>query len=117
MAHFAELDENNKVLRVIVVSNNDCGGGDFPESEPIGQAFIASLGITGTWKQTSYNNNFRGRYASIDGLYIPEKDKFSHAKPFESWNLTENEDWEAPVPKPSEDGYWEWNEAEQKWQR
>jgi len=117
MAHFAELDENNKVLRVIVVSNDDCGGGDFPESEPIGQAFIASLGITGNWKQTSYNNNFRGRYASVDGLYIPEKDKFSHAKPFQSWSLTTDEDWEAPVPKPSEDGYWLWDEAEQKWQR
>lgn len=117
MAHFAEIDENNKVLRVIVVSNDDCGGGTFPESEPIGLEFLTRLGFTGTWKQTSYNNNFRGRYASIGGVYIPEKDKFSHPKPFQSWGLTIDDDWEAPVPKPLEDGYWEWNEAEQKWQR
>ena len=52
MAHFAEL-ENNIVKRVIVISNDDCGGGDFPESEPVGQAFIASLGISGNWMQTS----------------------------------------------------------------
>lgn len=117
MAHFAELDENNKVLRVIVISNDDCGGGTFPESESIGQTFIASLGITGVWKQTSYSASFRGRFASVDGVYIPEKDKFSPTKEFQSWRLTVNDDWEAPVPKPLEDGYWEWNEAEQKWQR
>jgi hypothetical protein len=46
MAHFAKI-ENNTVIEVIVVSNEDCGGGDYPESEPIGQAFIASLGLTG----------------------------------------------------------------------
>ena len=64
MAHFAQLDENNVVVTVNVINNSDCGGGDFPESEPIGQAFIASLGIAGEWLQTSYNNNFRGLYAS-----------------------------------------------------
>jgi hypothetical protein len=63
MAHFARIDENNMVGQVIVVSNDDCGGGNFPDSEPIGQAFIASLGITGNWLQTSYHNNFRGKYA------------------------------------------------------
>jgi len=64
MAHFAKI-ENNIVTSVIVVANNDCGGGEFPESEHIGQAFIASLGITGEWLQTSYHNNFRGCYASV----------------------------------------------------
>ncbi len=63
MAHFAKI-ENNKVTSVIVVSNDDCGGGNFPESEPIGQAFLASLGLEGEWKQTSYNAKFRGVYAS-----------------------------------------------------
>ena len=63
MAHFAKI-ENDTVTQVIVVSNNDCGGGDFPESEPIGQAFLASLGLTGEWLQCSYHNNFRGRWAS-----------------------------------------------------
>lgn len=68
MAHFMELDENNNVKRIIVVANEDCGGGNFPESEPIGQLFIASLGIQGNWKQTSYNGNFRGNYGSVDYL-------------------------------------------------
>lgn len=69
MAHFAQINNDNVVLRVINVANDDCGGGDFPASEPIGQAFIASLGIPGTWLQTSYNANFRGKYAGIGDLW------------------------------------------------
>lgn len=75
MAHFAEI-KNNIVRQVIVVSNDDCGGGNFPESEPIGQAFIASLGIEGTWLQTSYHANFRGAYAGINMVYDPVTDTF-----------------------------------------
>lgn len=70
MAHFAKV-ENNKVGQVIVIANSDCGDLDFPESEPIGQAFIASLGIEGTWLQTSYNNNFRGTYAGVEFSFAP----------------------------------------------
>jgi hypothetical protein len=65
MAHFAKIIDGI-VQQVIVVSNDDCGGGNFPESEPIGQAFIASLGLTGDWLQTSYHANFRGKYAGVD---------------------------------------------------
>ena len=68
MAHFA-LVANNVVDEVIVVSNEDCDNLPFPESEPVGQAFIASLGITGEWLQTSYNGNFRGTYAGIGYTY------------------------------------------------
>ena len=68
MAHFAKI-ENDTVTNVIVISNNDCGGGEFPESEVIGQAFIASLGLTGFWLQTSYHANFRGCYASVGWTY------------------------------------------------
>jgi len=75
MAHFAKI-ENNVVTQVIVVSNDDCGGGNFPKSEPIGQAFIASIGLDGEWKQTSYNHNFRGRYAGIGSIYDAELDEF-----------------------------------------
>lgn len=64
MAHFAKI-ENGFVQQVIVVANDDCGGGNFPESNPIGQAFIASLNIEGHWEQTSYHANFRGCYAGI----------------------------------------------------
>jgi len=65
MAHFAKVHENI-VEQVIVVSNQDCDDLPFPESEPVGQAYIASLGIAGEWLQTSYNGNFRGCYAGID---------------------------------------------------
>ena len=68
MAHFAKI-QNNVVTEVIVVANSDCGGGEFPESEPIGQAFIASLGISGNWLQTSYNASFRNCYAGIGWAY------------------------------------------------
>jgi hypothetical protein len=75
MAHFAKV-ENNIVEQVIVVANSDCGGGDFPESESVGQAFIASLGIEGEWLQTSYSGSFRGLYAGIGFEYSEESDSF-----------------------------------------
>jgi hypothetical protein len=75
MAHFARIS-NGQVSQVIVVSNDDCGGGNFPESEPIGQAFLASLGLAGEWKQTSYNANFRGSYAGIGDTYDAVNDVF-----------------------------------------
>ena len=76
MAHFAKV-ENNVVTQVIVVSNDDCGGGAFPKSEPIGQAFIASLGIDGEWLQTSYSGSFRGRYAGPGYIYDAQLDEFA----------------------------------------
>lgn len=76
MAHFAQISETNDVLDVIVVANSDCGGGNFPESEPIGQAYIASLGIAGTWLQTSYSGSFRGCYAGMGYTYDATNDIF-----------------------------------------
>ena len=64
MAYFAQVT-NTIVEQVIVIANEDCGNLPFPDSEPVGQAFIASLGYTGEWLQTSYNANFRGVYASV----------------------------------------------------
>jgi hypothetical protein len=75
MAHFAEIS-GNTVTQVIVVSNDDCGNLEFPASEPVGQEFIASIGLDGVWKQTSYNHNFRGRYAGIGYRYDSELDEF-----------------------------------------
>jgi hypothetical protein len=75
MAHFAQVS-NGVVQRVIVVSNDDCGGGDFPDSEAVGQAFIASLGLTGEWKQTSYSASFRSKYAGIGDIYDADLDEF-----------------------------------------
>jgi hypothetical protein len=75
MAHFARIDDNI-VREVIVINNADCGGGDFPESEPIGQAFIAEIGIDGEWLQTSYNGNFRGTYAGMGFVFDEDADVF-----------------------------------------
>jgi hypothetical protein len=68
MANFA-LVQNNIVEQVIVISNTDIDDLPFPESEPVGQAFIASLGFTGEWLQTSYNGSFRNVFAGIDFTY------------------------------------------------
>lgn len=76
MAHFAKLNNKKQVTEVIVVANSDCGNSEFPQSEAAGQAFIASLGLEGTWKQTSYNGNFRGRYAGIGYTYDAVNDEF-----------------------------------------
>lgn len=75
MAHFAQVD-NGIVERVIVVSNDDCAGGDFPDSEPVGQAFIASLGLAGEWLQCSYHGNFRAAYPGIGWTYDSDTDTF-----------------------------------------
>jgi hypothetical protein len=82
MAHFAQVN-NNIVEQVIVVANSDCDDLPFPESEPIGQAFIASLGLDGEWLQTSYHWNFRGTYAGIGYTYDAELDVFVAPAPIE----------------------------------
>jgi hypothetical protein len=69
MAHFARIDETNIVHEVIVIDNSDINDLPFPESESIGQDFIASIGLNGNWLQTSYNNNFRGTYAGVGYYY------------------------------------------------
>ena len=76
MAHFAKI-ENGVVTQVIVVANDDCAGGEYPESCPAGNAFINSLaGLEGTWKQTSHNRNFRGKYAGIGDTFDEANDVF-----------------------------------------
>lgn len=116
MAHFAQLDENNVVQQVIVIANEDCGGGDYPTADQPGQEFIASLGLPGTWKQTSYNNNFRKHYAGIGYTYDEVNDVFISPRPFASWNLDSNFDWQAPVAMPTEGGPWIWNEEAGNWE-
>ena len=83
MAHFAKIENGNKVSEVIVISNDDCGGGNFPESEPIGQKFISSLGLSGLWLQTSYSGSFRNCYAGIGWEYSDELDIFIAPKKIE----------------------------------
>jgi len=76
MAHFAQL-KDNVVQKVIVVSNWVLEDKEFPESENIGIAFCKSLyGEDTEWRQTSYNSNFRGKFAGIGNFYDAEKDEF-----------------------------------------
>lgn len=77
MAHFAWLDQNDKVYQVSVVNNSDIKNLEFPESEPVGVAYLTSVHGSGkTWKQTSYNANFRGKYAGIGDTYDSVNDVF-----------------------------------------
>jgi hypothetical protein len=103
MAHFAQLDENNVVTQVIVVSNDDCSDASGTESESIGVAFCQKLlGANTNWKQTSYNGNMRVRYAGIGYSYNESLDAFVPAQPFASWTLNnETADWDSPVTRPT----------------
>ena len=103
MAHFAQLDENNVVTQVIVVSNDDCSDASGTESESIGVAFCQKLlGADTNWKQTSYNGNMRVRYAGIGYSYNESLDAFVPAQPFASWTLNnETADWDSPVTRPT----------------
>jgi hypothetical protein len=75
MAHFARV-EDGVVREVIVVADSDCAGGEYPEAETAGQAFIASIGLAGEWRQTSYNSNFRDTYAGIGYTFDDDLDVF-----------------------------------------
>ena len=119
MAHFAELDSNNTVLRVIVVGNQDTSDANGVEKESIGVAFCERL-FGGTWVKTSYNANIRKNYAGIGYTYDSKRDAFISPKPFASWVLNETTcQWEAPVPYPTDgkpDGkQYSWDEPTQTW--
>lgn len=114
MAHFAELDSNNVVLRVIVVANGDTSDAEGNEKEHIGQAFCEKL-LGGRWVQTSYNGKVRKRYAGVGYKYDAALDAFIAPQPFPSWSLDANTDWQAPVPMPTDGKMYSWDEAAQSW--
>lgn len=128
MAHFAEIDENNIVLRVLVVDN---------EQEDRGQEFLAEdLDLGGIWKKTSYNTRggiyydpntnqpsadqtkaYRKNYAGVGFTFDETRNAFIPPKPFNSWILNEESClWEAPIPMPENGGPWTWNEEILNWQ-
>lgn len=109
MAHFAEIDSNNIVIRVLVVDNSlEHRGADFLSND---------LGLGGTWIQTSYNNNIRKNYAGIGYTYDATRDAFIPPKPYESWVLNEDTcQWDAPTPYPSDGQIYRWNEELQQWE-
>lgn len=109
MAHWAELDDNDIVLRVTVGDNND------PNGDEGYQWLLDNLG--GKWVQTSYNANFRKKYAGIGDTYDEVRDAFIPPKFFDSWILNEDTcNWEAPVPYPTDGSLYGWNEDTVQWE-
>lgn len=117
MAHFAQLDDGNFVVQVIVVHNNDCKDADGNESEAVGVAFCKSLlGETTRWKQTSYNGNIRKNYAGIGFWYDMDLDAFIPPQPYPSWTLDETTcRWDPPIPRPIDDKIYRWDEDTVSW--
>jgi hypothetical protein len=117
MGHFAQLDDNNFVLQVIVVHNNELLDENGNESETVGITFCKSiLGEATRWKQTSYNGKIRKNYAGIGYKYDSQQDAFIPPQPFASWTLNEETClWNAPTPMPTEGGPFTWNEETLSW--
>jgi len=116
VAHFAQLDENNTVIQVIVVHNNELIM-DGQENETKGILFCKSLyGEETRWKQTSYNGTMRKNYAGFGYTYDAQRDAFIPPKPFNSWVLNETSClWEAPTPYPTDDERYYWDEETTSW--
>ena len=106
MSHWAELDENSKVIRVLVGDNNDPAGDE-------GYSWLID-NLGGTWVKTSYNGNIRYNYAGIGYTYDPIDDAFIAPQPYPSWILDSNKQWQAPVEYPA-DGFYLWNEEIGAW--
>lgn len=106
MSHWAEIDDHNKVLRVLVGDNND------PNGDEGYQWLLDNLG--GTWIKASYNGNIRKQYPGSGFTYDPTADVFVAPQPFPSWTLDANHDWQPPKPRPIE-GFWRWDEDAQEW--
>ena len=108
MAHFAELEsktdptgftsDTHLIVKRVVVVGNDCVPSD---EHADGETWCVNFFGGGTWKQTSYNNNFRKQYAGIGMRYDASKNKFISRQPYKSWSLDGNNDWQAPITYPS----------------
>ncbi len=117
MAHFAELNENNIVTRVIVIHNNEITV-DGQELEFKGIDFCEGLFGHRNWVQTSYNGNMRYNFAGQGYTYDEDNDAFYAPQPYASWSLNEDYIWESPIPYPedaSENKIYAWNEENQEW--
>jgi hypothetical protein len=124
MAHFAQLDENNNVINVIVINNEALLNEYNNEIEQKGIDLCGEL-FGGRWLQTSYNtkggvhtfggNPLRKNYAGKNCFYDPIRDAFIQHQPYPSWTLNEQTClWEAPNPMPQE-GFWTWDEPTLSW--
>lgn len=117
MAHFAQLNNDNIVAQVIVVSNVDLVDENGNESEALGIQVCRNIfGQDTTWVQTSYNGKIRRKYAGIGDKYEPTADVFYPAiGPYPSWTLDSNFYWQPPTPKPDDGKLYEWDESTLAW--
>jgi hypothetical protein len=114
MAHFAQLNDQNIVMQVIVVANEELIENGV-ESEDKGIAFCQSL-LGGQWKQTSYNGNIRKNYAGVGYTYDLGRDAFIPPQPYPSWTLVEETcNWTAPVLYPTDGKMYGWDESTKSW--
>jgi hypothetical protein len=123
MAHFAQLDKNNRVLQVIVIANSEIIDSDVlndndTAAEQKGIEFCKKLlGQDTNWAKTSYNSNFRKHYAGIGYIFDSERDAFIPPKPYPSWELDEETcTWQPPTPYPNDGKSYIWDETTQTWQ-
>jgi len=119
MAHFAEVGDDNIVIRVVVVDDQQLRDEENRENEALGKAYLeAQLG--GTWVQTSYNNKFRVRFAGAGMVWDEGRNAFYLPSPFESWVFNEETfDWDAPTALPEDAALgraYEWNEKKKQWE-
>ena len=120
MAHFAELDGQNVVTRVVVVGNDvetAAGPLGLNDMHVDGETWCENFFKTSPWKQTSYSGKFRKQYAGAGFTYDAAKDKFISPQPYASWSLDGNDDWECPVPHPNDvaDKIIRWDEENLQW--
>ena len=101
MSHFAEIDKDGIVQRVIVAEQ------DFINSGAVGDSF--------NWVQTSYNDNFRKQFAGIGFTYYKAKDKFIAPQPYPSWSLDSKDDWQPPTAMPDDGKRYAWDEDSKTW--
>ena len=101
MSHFAKIDKDNIVTEIIVTEQ------DFINSGKVGDSFL--------WVQTSYNNSFRKQYAGIGYTYDKANDVFIKPKPYASWTLDDNHDWQPPTAMPDDGKVYDWNEDTKSW--
>jgi hypothetical protein len=106
MAHFAKII-NGTVTQVIVVDNSH---------EANGEEYLNSIGLEGTWVQTSYNANFGKKFAAIGDTYAASTGNFKPAKPFGSWKFNDDSwTWNAPKPYPTDGKLYSWSEELKDW--
>ena len=117
MAHFAQIDENGIVLRVIVVNNEDCKDAHGVEKEVYGELFCKTLfGAETKWVQTSYHGHIRKNFAGIGYKFDPALDGFVPPQPYPSWRLNEEKClWAAPAPMPTDGKMYNWDEPTTSW--